>query len=87
MEFPFVEKLEELDEAKLHDLLARFDHEDALESAKLVLVEKLNKLNADHHKVVDEFKVTPNPRRFRQIRRGYVNSLIEIAKEYKKIMA
>jgi hypothetical protein len=87
MEFPFVEKLEDLDEAKLQDLLAQYDHEDAVESAKLVVVEKFNKLNADHRKIVDDLKASPNPRRFRQIRRAYVSALIEIAKEYKKIVA
>lgn len=86
MELPFIEKLEDLDISKIQELIAKCEREDAFESHKVALVDKLFKLNAEHHKTQDDLKTTPNPRRFRQIRKAYLQSLLEIASEYKKLV-
>lgn len=86
MEFPFVDKLEDIDEEKIKALLAVYEKEDELESKRVLVLDKFNKLNSEHHKAVEDLKVNPNPRRFRQLRKNYLLSLIEIHQEYKKIV-
>ena len=85
MEFPFVDKLEDIDEEKLKALLVQFEKEDELEGKKVLVLDKFHKLNSEHHKAVEELKSAPNHRRFRQLRKSYVQQLLEIHQEYKKI--
>lgn len=86
MEFPFVEKLEDIDEEKIKALLAVYEKEDELESKKVLVLDKFHKHNSEYHKAVEDLKVNPNPRRFRQLRKNYLLALLEIYQEHKKIV-